>query len=171
MTDIAIWAVSVLAIAGGLWIYQRRIHREKIESAVVSSRHLAKYWPGKIGSEFTQATKMRAYKNAKGKCITCRRMTWLGEPDNRWDTVKGGILGYAEGHADHIIPFTHGGPGELWNCAWLCEVCNSKKSNRITEDTIRLLRKRGEKIYLGEGYEKSNDRKTRSRRATTNACA
>lgn len=42
-------------------------------------------------------------------------------------------------HADHILPLSLGGPNEAWNIQFLCQRCNSHKSNMHPDDWSRTM--------------------------------
>ena len=60
---------------------------------------------------FTPAQRVALYLRSGGHCAIC-----------------GCLLNPASWHADHRIPFAHGGPTELWNGQALCPPCNLLKS-------------------------------------------
>ena len=64
---------------------------------------------------FTQRQRAVLYLRAKGMCKRC-------------DCV----LNPANWHADHVIPYSRGGPTELWNGQALCPNCNLSKMNNHT---------------------------------------
>ena len=71
---------------------------------------------------FTQRQRAILYLRARGICQRC-----------------GCILNPADWHADHKIPFSHGGPTELWNGQALCPPCNlSKMTNYTYNDYLPL---------------------------------
>jgi superfamily II DNA or RNA helicase len=60
---------------------------------------------------FTPAQRVALYLRSSGHCAICSR-----------------LLNPANWHADHRIPFAHGGPTEMWNGQALCPPCNLLKS-------------------------------------------
>ena len=64
---------------------------------------------------FTQSQRAVLYLRARGICQRC-----------------GCVLNPANWHADHKIPFSRGGPTELWNGQALCPPCNLSKMSDYT---------------------------------------
>lgn len=68
---------------------------------------------------FDEYQKLLIFKRAGHKCQ---------EPQ---DSECAGETTYSEGEADHIIPWTHGGPTSVENGQWLCKHCNKVKNARL----------------------------------------
>jgi len=64
---------------------------------------------------FSQHQRALLYLKARGHCQRC-----------------GSLLNPANWHADHKIPFSKGGPTELWNGQALCPPCNLSKMSDYT---------------------------------------
>jgi superfamily II DNA or RNA helicase len=60
------------------------------------------------------------------------------------------------GHADHIHPYTRGGPTIIENGQWLCEPCNRAKSDLV--NGIRLPALRGWQSEFGRVFGTTSDR-------------
>ena len=63
--------------------------------------------------KFTENQKLKAYEKQKGICVKCNKHFDIKEMD-----------------ADHIIPWSEGGPTVDSNCQMLCRNCNRRKSNK-----------------------------------------
>lgn len=70
--------------------------------------------------QFSQEQRYAIYQRASGKCVN---------PDNNPDCLRD--CTWANWHADHIIPYSKGGPTIVENGQLLCPSCNWKKSDKM----------------------------------------
>ena len=105
--------------------------------------------------EFTNATKLAAWKRAHGHCEQC-----------------GILFAGKRGHYDHIVSCAMGGSNELDNCQLICEPCHREKtgkedipaiakSNRVRERHAGIRTKRAIlawRNFAGEIVRKPRDR-------------
>jgi hypothetical protein len=51
------------------------------------------------------------------------------------------IIFFRDARADHIIPWSYGGPTEEWNLQVLCKYCNLEKGNKIIMEPEEIVKK------------------------------
>lgn len=81
-------------------------------------------------SEFSDKTKLQAYKLSCGKCKLCKGHLYVGKF-----------------HYDHRVPDAQGGDNSLDNCDVLCVNCHDKKTRVDNSATAKC--KRVERKHLG----------------------
>lgn len=107
----------------------------------------AKYYAGNPnGTEFAEVKKQELYERAGHRCEDCGCHVLLGKPDGLWEWILWRFFNWKIGHAHHKIPFSHGGQGDLNNGEYLCDQCNFKLSDQITDESIAVAAAEGETI-------------------------
>lgn len=94
----------------------------------------------------------RAYSQQGGKCYYCLSPIWEGDPASLADTyrIPPRFWPQLRSTAEHLIPWSHGGPDNLSNIVAACHRCNQGRNgfartpepDRYREHVARLMARR-----------------------------